>query len=523
MGGGPVGLGLAIDLALRGVASVVLERGTDLHRIPKGQNLTQRTGEHFRAWGVTEAIRAASPIPRSYGNAGLVTYGKLLSEYSYDWFQRSKVGAYYHALNERLPQYCTEAVLRARAAELALIDFRTGCRMTGLSVQDAGVSLAVDTADGPETIDAAYAVGCDGARSGVRELAGIAQEVNHKGPRMALLVFRSPALSRLLERFPGKSIYNVMNPNLDGYWQFLGRFDLDGGFFYHVPVPPEAEGEAYFRAHLHEMVGAEFALEFEHIGFWDLRISHAETYRAGRVFIAGDAAHSHPPYGGYGVNTGFEDARNLSWKLAARISGWGSEALLDSYSAERHAVFRSVSSDFIAQMIEDFRGFVSAYAPDRDRAAFEAAWAKRAAGGDADVTQFLPHYEGSPIVCGAPGPPGSPGSQDAQSGAKGTHRFEAQAGHHLAPQALPDGGEVWDLLGAGFTLLNFGAARHGGFDAAAEALSVPLCQAHLPSEALAKAYGAEMILVRPDQFVAWVGPGHHNEARAILRKAIGAA
>ena len=116
VGGGPVGLGLAIDLALRGVRTVVLERGTELHRIPKGQNLTQRTGEHFRAWGVTQAIREATPIPREFGNAGLVTYGKLLSDYSYDWFQRSKVGAYYHALNERLPQHRLFGLGRVRIA-----------------------------------------------------------------------------------------------------------------------------------------------------------------------------------------------------------------------------------------------------------------------------------------------------------------------------------------------------------------------------------------------------------------------
>ena len=116
VGGGPVGLGLAIDLAQRGVRSVVLERGSELHRIPKGQNLTQRTGEHFRAWGVTEAIRAATPIPRRYGNGGVVTYGTLLGGYSYDWFQRSKVGDFYHALNERLPQYRTEEVLRGRVS-----------------------------------------------------------------------------------------------------------------------------------------------------------------------------------------------------------------------------------------------------------------------------------------------------------------------------------------------------------------------------------------------------------------------
>jgi len=513
VGGGPVGLGLAIDLALRGVTSVVLERGTTLHRIPKGQNLTQRTGEHFRAWGVTEAIRAATPIPRSFGNAGLVTYGTLLSDYHYDWFQRSKVGAYYHALNERLPQYLTEKVLRARAADLPQITFRTGCKMTALRASADSVALEVETDQGLETLEAPYVVGCDGARSRVRDMSGITQAMDHQGPRMALLVFRSPALDSLLERYPGKSIFNVMNPAMNGYWQFMGRFDLEGGYFYHFPVPPEAEGEAYFRTHLHEMVGATFDMDFEHIGFWDLRISHAKSYRAGRVFIAGDAAHSHPPYGGYGVNTGFEDARNLSWKLAARIQGWGSEALLDSYSDERHPVFASVSRDFISRMIEDFRGFMGAHDPDKDKADFDAAWARRAAGDDADVTQFLPHYEGSPIVFGAEG---------ATSGAKGAHLFTARPGHHLAPQPLPDGSDIWEHLGQGYTLLNFGAAPATAFDAAARTLSLPLTQYHCASDALADAYGAAQILVRPDQFVAWTSAQGDTDAHAVLRHASGA-
>ena len=513
VGGGPVGLGLAIDLVLRGVQSVVLERGTELHKIPKGQNLTQRTGEHFRSWGVTEAIQKASPIPREFGNAGLVTYGTLLSNYHYDWFQRSKVGAYYHALNERLPQYRTEEVLRARAVELPEIDFRTGSKVVDLAVHEDAVQLEVETAGGIEEVNASYVVGCDGARSRIREMAGIKQDMDHQGPRMTLLVFRSKELDRILERYAGKSIFNVMNPAMDGYWQFLGRIDLEGGYFYHSPIPIGAEGEAYFKTHLHEMVGAEFELDFEHIGYWDLRISHATTYRQGRVFIAGDAAHSHPPYGGYGVNTGFEDACNLSWKLAATIHGWAGAGLLDTYSEERHPVFRSVARDFIGRMIGDFQDFTTKYSPEKDKHAFDAAWKARTEDGNSDVTQFLPNYAGSSIVFGAEG---------AESGARGTHRFKAESGFHLAPQKMPDGDEIWNALGDGFTLLSFGDGDVSGFKAAAAARSVPLKVVQAPSTALADAYGTEMILVRPDQFVAWTGSGEALDPVAVINRVIGA-
>lgn len=513
VGGGPIGLGLAIDLATRGVNSIVLESATALHNIPKGQNLTQRTGEHFRAWGVTESIQQATPIPRSFGNAGLVAYGQLLSEYTYDWFQRARVGAYYFAPNERLPQHRTEAVLRERVAELPQIDFRKGCRVNSLAIEDSQVKLTADTATGKQTITAQYVVGCDGARSSIRTMSGITQDMDHQGPRMALLVFRSTELDQLLEKFPGKSIFNVMNPAMDGYWQFLGRIDLQGGFFYHSPVPPEAQGEPWFREHLYNMVGAEFELKFEHIGFWDLRISHATNYRKGPVFIAGDAAHSHPPYGGYGVNTGFEDARNLSWKLTADLQGWGGPELLDSYSTERHPVFQSVARDFIGRMIEDFRDFMSDYSPENDKAQFEQAWKSRTEADDADVTQFLPHYAGSPIVFG---------DGHASSGAKGIHRFTAEAGYHLAPQPLPQGDDLWDLLGQNFTLLGMTDDHTvlDNFNQAAGALNIPLTCVHIPDSELQAMYAAEHILVRPDQFVAWTG-GNDTDPYHVLRRVTG--
>lgn len=515
-GGGPVGLGLAIDLAKRGVTTTVLERSKKLHRIPKGQNLTQRTGEHFRAWGISEQVRAASPIPPEFGNSGIVLYDNLLSEYHYDWFQRSRVKEYYFADNERLPQYDLERVMRARVADFPEITFIEGATVTGMQEDDSGVQATYETADGQiHMIHGAYGVGCDGARSKVREMAGIQSDVDHEGPRMALLVFRSMELHELLERYPGKSIFNVMSPDIGGYWQFCGRVDLDGGWFFHAPVPAGTTVDNFdFHAFLHKWAGTEFALEFEHIGFWDLRISLAETYRSGRIFIAGDACHSHPPYGGYGVNTGFEDARNLSWKLAAMVNGWGGSGLLDSYSRERHPVFKSVSRDFIGRMIEDFRQFTSDYAPKKDKSAFEAAWQARANADDSDVTEFLPNYAGSPLVFGEDG---------AKSSAKGVHSFVARAGHHLAPQPLPDGEDLWDELGDGFTLLNLSGDGDlsQSFREAASSLGVPLEILTLPQGYLRSAYQADAILVRPDQFVAWAGHEITIPPKDILKKACG--
>tara|TARA_B100000676_G_scaffold294559_1_gene332645 strand:+ start:685 stop:1002 length:318 start_codon:yes stop_codon:yes gene_type:complete len=103
----------------------------------------------------------------------------------------------------------------------------------------------------------------------------------------------------------------------------------------------------------------------------------ADRYGDGRLFIAGDAAHSHPPYGGYGVNTGFEDIVNLGWKLRAMLAGFGGEALLETYTEERHPVFASTRDHFIARMIADDADFVARFDPTRNRAEFEAAWRAR--------------------------------------------------------------------------------------------------------------------------------------------------
>jgi len=517
VGGGPVGLGLAIDLAQRGVKILVVERSASLHNIPRGQNLTQRSGEHFRAWGVSKNIRHASPIPRSFGNAGMVAYGTLLGKYHYDWFKRGSVNAYYFAENERLPQYETEKVLRKRAAELANITVLYNVQADHVTQYADGVELGLKDRSTNETIkaNARYAVGCDGSRSLVRRLAGIKQDIDPHDKRMALLVFRSRELHDLLERYPGKSIFNILNPDLDGYWQFLGRVDTEGTWFYHAPVPQETQADNFdFKKYLHDAVGAEFDVAFDHVGFWDLRIAVARTYQNDRLFIAGDAAHSHPPYGGYGVNTGFEDARNLSWKLAAQIHGWAGPSLLNSYTAERKPAFDSTSVDFIQRMILDDRCFGRTYSPQEDRAAFEQAWADRASVGNADVTQFLPHYVGSPINCPV---------AEAQCGARGTHMMQARSGHHLAPIVLSDGEDLFDSLGRNFALVSIGGDPEvvANFVASADKLNVPFAVIIDSADQGRDAYQARYIIVRPDHFISWAGDDPEGSELAILGRAIG--
>lgn len=515
VGGGPVGMGLAIELGQRGVRTVVVERYPTPQPVPKGQNLTQRTMEHFHFWGAEEQLRAARTVPKEYGIGGLTAYGSLLGDYHYDWLQRELVRPFYFTDNERLPQYATEEVLRARAAELPSVDLRYGYMVEAVGQDNDGVTVTAGARDGgePLSVRASYAVGCDGSRSVARQSAGITQTLSDHDRLMVLLVFRSTGLHKLLERFPGKSFYNVLHPDLEGYWQFFGRVDLGNTWFFHAPVPSDTKRDNFdFKAYLHRAAGAEFDVDFEYIGFWDLRFAIADNYRRGRVFVAGDAAHSHPPYGGYGINTGFEDARNLGWKLTAYLHGWGSEALLDSYDLERRPVFVSTAKDFIANAIESDRKFLVTFDPERDRRSFEKEWAERGTGAKGEVNAFEPNYRGSPTVFGS-----------GITSAVGGHVFKAHPGHHLAPRSLSDGQNVYEFLGEGFTLLSFDRPEIAQeFKTAADILSLPL---EIVEDARARAYEdyeSELILVRPDNYITWTSSSSEkHSAQTILRRATG--
>ena len=515
VGGGPVGMGLAIDLGQRGVQCTIVERHVNPQQVPKGQNLTQRTLEHFRVWGIEEQIRQARIIPREYGIKGLTTYGKLLSEYHYDWFQRDKVAKYYFTENERLPQYKTEAVLRERVKELQCVTTLLGWDCTG--VLDSGDTVSVnathrDTGE-RQQLRACYVVGCDGSNSVVRTSANIEQDSDDHDKRMVLLVFKSKQLHALLERYPGKSYFNVINPELDGYWQFFGRVDFGETFFFHAPVESDVTASNHdFSAMLCDIVGEQINIEFEHIGFWDLRIATAKSYSKGRVFIAGDAAHSHPPYGGFGINTGFEDARNLAWKLAAALEGWAGHHLLDSYSEERRPVFLSTAKDFINKYIETDRDFIQRFDPNDDINAFEQAWVERSRGSDFDVVGFAPHYSGSSIICKRSEFAQANVDDDVSSGANANHSVAARAGHHLTPLPLSSQSNVYDVLGDNFTLIYAGcnSADAEKFQDAAANQNIPLVLIEDKDGSAMQGYKASMVLVRPDGYVAWVNSGAPN-------------
>ena len=546
VGGGPVGLALAIELGQRGVHTVLVERHLAPQPIPKGQNLTNRTLEHFYFWNCVEELRAARVMPRGYPIGSITAYGSLMSEYWYGPSSGAGRGRalqeHFFQLNERLPQYCTERVLRERVRALPAITTLFGWSAGRVEQDEDGVRVLVAPVDastvpshgwsadpatavdppalghGARALRAQYVVGCDGGRSLVRERLGVDRTGTNFEQRMVLAVLRSRQLHRGLVRFPECTTFRVLRPELQGYWQFFGRIDVGEGFFFHAPVPAETQPDNYdFHGLVQEAAGFPFEAEFDHVGFWNLRVMVASRYSNGRILIAGDAAHQHPPYGGFGLNIGLEDVANLGWKLAARVRGWGGEALLRSYGDERRPIFQQTGEVVIAGGILRDRAFLERYNPGRNRPEFEAAWGAMAARGDDVLTRpYEPHYEGSPVVHGPPG---------GECGVHSAYSHAAQPGHHLSPVVLSDGRNVYERLGGDLTLLAFGVddVTVSAFTDRAAALGIPFHVVRDDFTETRARLESALVLVRPDQYVAWAGREAPRDVDGVLRTIVGRA
>jgi 2-polyprenyl-6-methoxyphenol hydroxylase-like FAD-dependent oxidoreductase len=331
-GCGPTGAMLAAELRLHGVRVLVLEKETEpkafvrvvgLHirslELMAMRGLLDRLLEHGRrrpAGGFFAAI--AKPAPQGLDSA--------------------------HAYLLGIRQPVIERLLEEHATDLGA-QVRHGCAVAGFEQDDEGVT--VELADG-EQLRARYFVGCDGARSAVRKLLGVG----------------FPGEPSRNDTLMGEMEVGVPQEEIAATMAEVGqtspRFWLRpfGGGVYAVVVPAAGVGDRAepptledFRQQLRTIAGTDFGV---HSPRWLSRFGDAtrlaERYRAGRVLLAGDAAHIHPPIGGQGLNLGIQDAFNLGWKLAAQIRGWAPETLLDTYQAERHPVAADVLDNTRAQM-----------------------------------------------------------------------------------------------------------------------------------------------------------------------------
>ncbi|MFD3618385.1 rifampin monooxygenase [Streptomyces sp. NPDC058676] len=333
VGGGPTGLMLASELRLADVRVVVLEKLTEPTEQSRGQGLHARSVEIMDQRGLLDRFLAVSEK---------FQVGGLFGGIAKPWPDRLDTS---HPYGLATPQPVTERLLNERALELGT-DIRRGCEVVGLSQAEDGVT--VELADGTH-LRSRYLVGCDGGRSVVRKLIGVgfpgepAKVETLLGDMKAT---EDPAtIAAVVEEVRKTQLRFGVVPQGEGA--------------YRVVVPAEGVAEDRgtaptledFKKRLRAVAGTDFGV---HSPRWLSRFGdatrQAERYRVGRVLLAGDAAHIHPPTGGQGLNLGVQDAFNLGWKLAAAVNGWAPEGLLDSYHAERHPVGARVLDNTRAQI-----------------------------------------------------------------------------------------------------------------------------------------------------------------------------
>lgn len=332
-GGGPTGLMLASELRLHGAHVLVLEKEAEPTRHVRALGLHVRSIELMDQRGLLDRFLAhGRQYPLGGFFAGMVKPAPARLDTA-------------HGYVLGIPQTSTDRLLAERAAELGA-EIRRGCELVGLSQDDHEVTA--ELADGTH-LRSRYLVGCDGGRSTVRGLLGVG--FPGEPSRVETL------LGEMEVTAPPETVAAVVAEVRETQKRFgLGPI---GEGLYRVVVPAEGVAEdrsvaptlAEFRQQLRAFAGTDFGV---HSPRWLSRFGdatrQADRYRIGRVLLAGDAAHIHPPTGGQGLNLGIQDAVNLGWKLAAEINGWAPDGLLDSYHAERHPVAADVLSNTRAQM-----------------------------------------------------------------------------------------------------------------------------------------------------------------------------
>lgn len=516
VGAGPTGLTLAIDLARRGVPSLVIEATTERPVNPRCNTTSARSMEIFRRLGVADEIRRAG-LPEDYP-ASIRYRTTLLGDEIFRLDQPSSGEVLAGKGREdwptpepqhRVSQIYLEPILERYASGLPGVTIERGTQLLELREQDDHVEAVVESGGGTRVLQCTYVIGCDGARSAVRRQLGIRYQGVDAIQRFVSTFVRSPELGRIAARDKAWT-----------YWTYGRRLAsliaIDGGDLWlnHVAFDPDhyTDGEDPEQL-LAEAVGGP--VEHEVLGTvrWTGRQLVAERYREGRVFLAGDAAHIWIPVGGFGMNAGIQDAASLGWMLAAVRNGWAPPALLDAYELERKPVGEQFASAVAAAAHDSF----AAVSPDIHLAdarggRARAAFAERLAVTEPrryspDGFSFGYHYAGSPLVVGA---------QEQGSIRMGDYRAGAQVGFRL-PHAWLDGGRsVFDVLGPEFTLLRTDeAADVAPWIDAAQEQRIPLTVVDVPG-----VHPDPLLLVRPDQHIAWIG-GAEGRPDELLRTVTG--
>jgi 2-polyprenyl-6-methoxyphenol hydroxylase-like FAD-dependent oxidoreductase len=552
VGGGPVGLVLALFLDFFGIKSTIFNIEPQERWHPKGNGQNARTMEHYRRLGFSDDVRRLGlPGDHPFDQA----YFTRLSTHEIYRFPmptgNERIAMRRQmAVTDQMPepmfhvnQMFVERFLLQRARTRANIDVRFGWEVDWFTQDENQVRVHARRlgADEEGILAAQYAAACDGGRSFVRKTLGIGYEgdVQKTDAYWAGQFFSiHMRIPDLYPKFVGHRrawMYWAVNPDphtrgviiaLNGRDEFMMLVKPEGGRR-DVDIKQVADW-------VKRSIGSDIPVDV--IGYYPWNAGQAlvaERYRAGRILIAGDAAHLFTPTGGFGMNTGIDDSSNLAWKLAATIQGWGGPKLLATYETERKPIgYRNTgASRKYASMMHDAKvpADIEVDGPAGEaarRAASEMSYVRknhfvRPEHMDGVGVQLGARYDGSPIIIGDDKPPEDrfPETYDEYfpSGIPG-----GRLPHLWLDDERGQGSSLFDRLGRGFTLLRLDPSLSvASFEEVSSKLGVPLTILDVSLPEARNLYGCALVLVRPDQYIAWRGDRVPDDPAAVLARVTG--
>lgn len=537
VGGGPTGAALAGDLGQRGRSVLLLEQYDGIVRDARLHTVNIRTMELARRWGIAEDLRNCGwPLDHPQD----VVWGPSLSEPEIARIKWPAIAdmtppATSPTFAQRCPQRWFNAILLRFADQQPNVTTRFHQQVTAVTAEATKVTVTVVDNAGVDPSDpdsgtveyqvtADYLVACDGARSNIRRDLGIETQKSSVWGTSAEAIIRSPQLRALpLAQTLGR--FTV----LEAAGMSVSLLPFDGLDQYRITLMV-GDGEVTeqdMRDLAVKIAGTDVEVEFMSMILpWSNRETVAKQFRCGRVFLAGDAAHTMPTTGGLGMNTGIQDSADLAWKLDAVLAGWAGEELLDSYDPERRAAVRQSASlasaiyrDWVATREEhpQFWERISAGGPDADVATQQLgeSLVRTFAREFNNISASLGYrYDTSP-VCIPDGTPNEPMNFDE-------YIPSAQPGHRAPHVWVAPDVSTLDLFGPGFTLLVIGhsADSAAAMATAADNIGLPLrVEAFTDPDVVGRlrsAYEATFVLVRPDGHVAWRSQALSADPRQVL-------
>ncbi len=529
LGGGPIGLALALELAWRGRRSTILEReeGTGLVLLAKAGGLNERTLEFCRRWGIEERVGnwgAPQDHPRDTVFVESLS-GKYIGRDPLasleDWPDRDSSPSKW----KKCPQYIFDPMLAEACLKTGLVDIRYNSEVQGFVQDDTGVTVSYLAGEDatPRTLRGEYLAACDGSDSKVRNALGIPFDGDTLDYSLSIML-RVPSLERYHDMGRNER-YLFMDEN--GTWANMTSVDYMD--LWRLVLVGSEERLDPAKLDMEAVVKRAFAnddIPYEILRAMPWRRSQctARHYRSGRVVLAGDAAHTTSPTGGHGLNTGLGDVFTLAWMLDAMVGGWGGPHLLDAYEVERQPVANRNSSsstrnynnwvgvnpDFSNVLVDGPEG-------DECRARIEAHFRRVLHEEWHSYGLAMGYrYDTSPVVV----PDGTPATPDELS----EYVQTARPGHRAPHAWLADGRSTIDLFGKGFVLLRLGASPPdvSPFVAAAAQRGMPLQVIDLADPKIAALYEKRLVLVRPDGHSAWRGDTLPSDVLAVIDTVRGA-